>query len=96
MLFSIVPLGVLLVMVIEVCWASLYLRREHIFLVFIYKALMQELPMYLSSLIQFGRINYQTGSQGWTTLGAPSVSIDLGKADEVFLLPLCGTTSIAL
>jgi hypothetical protein len=62
----------------NVGWTSLSVRREQHALVFVYKALLNKLPSYLSSLINIRIRIPKTRSQAWITLEAHAISTELG------------------
>jgi hypothetical protein len=64
----------------NVGWTSLSMRREQHALVFVYKALLNKLPSYLSSLINIRSRIPKTRSQAWITLEAHVISTELGMA----------------
>lgn len=71
----------------NVGWTSLSTRRELHCLTFIYKALLGELPSYLSLLISRNSINYQTRSQSYIRLFVPRVRTEQGKTAFSFYAP---------
>ena len=54
-------------------------RLIHLY-VFIFKALLQKVPPYLTSLLNFRHASYHTWSQGWLTLEIPLVSTGIFQA----------------
>ena len=64
----------------NVGWTSLSVRREQHALVFVYKALLNKLPSYLSSLINIRIRIPKTRSQAWIILEAHAISTELGMA----------------
>lgn len=93
MLFYIVPLDSLLVIILEA--TLIYYRKrwvgplsvEQHSLLFIYKELLQKLPMYLTTLVKVTKIEYSTRAQDWIVLEVPRAVSDLGRLLLVFNAP---------
>ena len=60
-------------------WASLYMLRKIHLYVFIYKALLCKLPLYLCSLVSFTTSSYHTRSARWLLLKVHRSFTVLGK-----------------
>ncbi len=71
----------------NVGWTSLALRREQHCILFIYKALLKKLPLYLSNLLSFKSLNYPTRSQNPLALNIPAVKTKVGKFAFVYFAP---------
>ena len=71
----------------RVGWPSLAARREEHCLLFIYKALIGKLPLYLSSLLNHVDSNYCTRSQSHIRLSIPRVRTEQGKTAFSFYAP---------
>ena len=63
----------------KVAWPSLATRREQKSLVFIYKAMLNKLPFYLSSLLKVRNSDHHTHSQQHITLDKPYIHTEVGK-----------------
>ena len=61
-------------------WPSLASRRDQHCFLFIYKALIGNLPTYLNSLLERKTICYSTRSQDYLMLETPYASMEFGKA----------------
>ena len=62
---------------ISVGWDSLTFRRARHWLIFVYQAVLQKLPNYLNSTIQWSNSIYQTRSQDMLVM--PRIHSELGK-----------------
>ena len=71
----------------KVNWPSLAARREEHCLLFIYKALIGQLPLYLSSLLTHVNNNYCTRSQSHIRLCIPRVRTEQGKTAFSYYAP---------
>lgn len=60
-------------------WSSLFLRRKSHALIFIAKALMGKLPLYISNLLSYHNSVYRTRSSEKILLITPSTRTELGK-----------------
>lgn len=58
---------------------SLTTRRAQHWLLFVYKAVLQTLPYYLTSLLNWKSSQHQTRSQDWLVLEVLQISIESGK-----------------
>lgn len=72
----------------NVGWTSLALRREQHCILFIYKALLKKLPLYLLSLLSFRSFNYPTRAQNSLALNIPTVRTEVGKIAFGYFAPL--------
>ena len=60
-------------------WSSLYCRRQFHFLIFMYKALIGKLPLYLGSLLSFKENSrYELRSSRWLQLKEPRMQSEFG------------------
>lgn len=64
----------------------LYVRREQHSLLFIYKALLEKLPTYLTTLVK-ATIEYTTRAQDWIEQEVPRMASDLGRDGSRFFAP---------
>ena len=64
-------------------WDSLTTIRDQHWLLFVYIAILQRLPRYLSSCINSQPIHFQTCSLDWLVLEVLRVSTDLGKCNYI-------------
>ena len=64
----------------KVGWTSQKTHRSLYYSVFVHKALLHELPIYLTSLLKYRNLHYNTRSQGWLMLETPHVSTELSKS----------------
>lgn len=63
----------------SVGWYSLNYRRKQHSILFIYKALIAKLPLYLTRLLSIKNLSHYTRSQDWITLEAPKTRTNLGN-----------------
>ena len=71
----------------NVGWTSLALRREQHCILFIYKAPLKKLPLYLLSLLTFRSFNYFTRAYNPLALDIPAVKTEIGKFAFVYFAP---------
>ena len=72
---------------LKVGWPALSTRRDHHWFVFIYKALLNKAPPYISSLLQSNSSTHRTRSQNHIPLLVPRANTDLGKTAFGFSAP---------
>lgn len=60
-------------------WPSLHIRRHKHWLILVYKALVGQLPQYLSSLLTFNSQGYNLRSSRYILLNVPLMKTEFGK-----------------
>ncbi len=68
-------------------WPSLTSRRIQHLLLHVYKTVLQKLPSYLSSLITWSSVYYQTRCHVWLVLDVPYVRTKLDKTAYGYCAP---------
>ena len=68
-------------------WTSLALRREQHCLLFIYKALLHKLPVYLTNLLTFKSFSYATRAHNALALNIPNVRTNVGTIAFEYFAP---------
>lgn len=60
-------------------WPSLDIRRHKHWLLFVYKAIVGQLPLYIQSLLSFSNQGYNLRSSSYIVLNVPMVKTEFGK-----------------
>ena len=71
----------------NVGWTSSTLRREQHCLLFIYRALLNQLPVYLTNLLAFRLSNYSIRTHTPLALNVPKVRTEVGKTAFEYFAP---------
>ena len=70
-------------------WPSLHIRRHKHWLILVFKAVVGQLPLYITSLLTVNRQEYNLRSSRYIILNVPLMTTELGKTAFILSLLIC-------